>query len=115
SSLVDDKRIGSGEWTVPEVTEAVSQDEDGFITITLNNLSTSEEASVDVSLAEGGYRVVEATVVGGEIHAHNTFEAPETVTEQPFTDYTEKAYGKGLSLNLAPSSVTLLRLQKLND
>jgi alpha-N-arabinofuranosidase len=115
SSIVDEKEVGCGEWKVPEVTEAVSEDEEGFITITLNHLATDEEAFVDVSLAEGGYKVVEATVVGGEMHAHNTFEEPETVTEKPFDNYTEKAYGKGLSLTLPPSSVTLLRLQKIGD
>ena len=115
SSLVDEKEVGCGEWKVPEVTEAVSEDEEGFITITLNHLATDEEAFVDVSLAEGGYKVIEATVVGGEMHAHNTFEEPEAVTEKPFDNYTEKAYGKGLSLTLPPSSVTLLRLQKIGD
>lgn len=90
------------------MTQSVSQ-KDGAVTITLNNLSLDSAEPVDIRFAEKtGWQVQEARIVAGAMTAHNTFDAPETVTEQPFTDYA--ATEKGLQVTVPPCSVLMLRL-----
>ena len=86
-------------------------DADGIITVTMNNLSIESEETVDIQLAENGYKVVEAKVVTeNDMHAMNTFEAPETVTEKDLTGYTETA--EGIRVVMPKNSVVELRLKK---
>ena len=108
--IADDGIIGPDEWQVPEVTESVSIDKDGIITVTLANLSADDAQDVDISFAEKkDFEVQEATVVTGEIHAHNTFEAPDEVTEEKFTGF--KKTDDGLKATLPAASVTMLRIK----
>ena len=111
SSVTGIDEIGTDEWKVPKVTESVSKDKDGIITITLNNLSIESAEKVEVQLANGVYKVVEARIVtNSDMHAHNTFEAPEEVTEKDFNDYEVK--GENISVKLPVNSVVEMRLQK---
>lgn len=111
SSVTGIDEIGTDEWKVPKVTESVSKDKDGIITITLNNLSIESAEEVEVQLANGVYKVVEARIVtNSDMHAHNTFEAPEKVTEKDFDDYEVK--GENILVKLPVNSVVEMRLQK---
>lgn len=96
---------------VPEVTESVSEDAEHIITVTLNNLSADEEKEIEIVIAgdEHIYSVKEAKVVSAEMHAHNTFDAPELVKEEVFTAY--KKCADGIKIMLPPCSVVELRLQ----
>lgn len=110
TQITDDSLIGPGEWRVPEVTESVSIDKDGITTVTLANLSADDAQDIDISFAEKkDFEVQEATVVTGEIHAHNTFEAPDEVTEEKFTGF--KKTDDGLVATLPAASVTMLRIK----
>lgn len=88
SALSGVETIGVGEWKVPSVTESVSR-KDGVITITLNNLSAEVEEEVEVVFdEEREYEVMEAFMVtNNDMHAHNTFDAPEAVKEEVFAGY----------------------------
>jgi alpha-N-arabinofuranosidase len=111
SSLTNVDAIGPDEWVVPKVTESVSENAQGVITITLNNLSIEDTEKVDVQFARGGYQVVEAHIVTDpDMHAHNTFEAPENVTEKEFYgfDMTEK----GMVVTLPSNSVVEIRVAR---
>ncbi|MDD6039481.1 MAG: alpha-L-arabinofuranosidase C-terminal domain-containing protein [bacterium] len=111
SQLVDDTTTGIDEWMVPKVTESVSKDADGVITITLNNLSVTDTEQVEVSFFEDGYKVQEARIVTGEaMNTYNTFENPEAVVEKAF-DGIEQTNGK-LLVSLPAHSVVLLRVKK---
>ena len=111
SAVTGVEEIGVEEWKVPKITESVSMDQDGIITITMNNLSIEAEETIDIQLAENGYEVVEAKIVtNSDMHAMNTFDAPETVTEKDFTDYTMK--DNGLQLVMPKNSVMEIRLRK---
>ena len=97
---------GIDQIRVPKLTESVSVDDQGIITVTLANLSATEGETVRLQLAQQGYRVTEAKIVSGEaINSHNTFEAPETVTE-------EQLKVEGLEFDLPAASVVMLRLEK---
>jgi alpha-N-arabinofuranosidase len=111
SSLSNVEPIGPDEWVVPKVTESVSENEQGVITITLNNLSIEEVEKVDVEFKRSGYQVIEARIVSdADMHAHNTFEAPERVTEKEFTGY--ELTPQGLTVTLPCCSVVELRVTR---
>ncbi len=110
SALSGCGETGVDEWKVPELTESVSE-KDGIITITVNNLSVTDDKELTISFAENKtYEVVEATVVtSGDVHDKNTFEEPDFVKEQAFTAY--KAADGGLSVTLPKASVVSIRVK----
>lgn len=111
STLTGAGEIGPDEWKVPKITESVSMDKDGVITVTMNNLSVEASEKVEIQLANRGYHVVEARIVtDSDMHAHNTFEAPDTVTEKDFTAYEETE--NGVNVTMPANSVIELRLAK---
>ena len=111
SSLTNVEPIGPDEWVVPKVTESVSENEQGIITITLNNLSVESVEKVDIQFARGGYQVVEAHIVSdADMHAHNTFETPEIVTEKDFAGC--EAAPHGLTVTLPCNSVVEIRVAR---
>ncbi|MBO6109024.1 MAG: alpha-N-arabinofuranosidase [Eubacterium sp.] len=99
--------IGPDEWSVPQITESTSINEDGVITVTLNNLSTSDAKEIDIVIPDGVGEVKEANIVKGQMKDYNTFDNPETVTEEAFDGY-RLADGK-LALTLPACSVTEIR------
>ncbi len=66
--------------TLPMVSQSVSI-LDGVVTLTLANCSLTEDAGVDVSLADGSAFAGTAQIelLHQDVHAHNTFEDPEQV------------------------------------
>lgn len=110
SELTGVEEIGVEGWKVPAMTESVSRDADGVITITVNNLSMEESQELEVRLAGKGYQVQEAKIVtDGDARAKNTFEEPETVCERDFADY--KVTDEGLTLTLPKNSVVEIRVK----
>lgn len=112
SELTGSGTVGTGKNELPKVFESVSEDSEGTITITLTNNSIESKEMIDIGLIKdgGAYRVSEAVFISGAMNAHNTFEAPETVKEQEFKDYTAKP--DGLSVNIPACAVVSIRLKK---
>lgn len=111
SALSGVSEIGTEEWKVPQITESVSVDRDGVLTITLNNLSIEAAEDIEIQFAGKGYTVQEAKIVTNtDMHAMNTFDAPEEVTETDFTAYT--ADTEGIRLTIPKNSVLALRVQR---
>ncbi|MBQ1681705.1 MULTISPECIES: alpha-N-arabinofuranosidase [Agathobacter] len=110
SELSDVSEIGVDEWKVPAVNESVSR-KDGIITITLNNLSATEENRLEITLTEkNAYELVEANIVtADDVHTHNTFEAPENLTETKFTAL--QINGNHLTVTLPAASVVEIRIK----
>lgn len=110
STLNNVQTIGTEEWGVPEITESVSK-KDGIITITLNNLSATDDKELDIVLTEKGeYEIVEANIVSDDdMRAYNTFENPENVRETAFTAY--KVKGNIITAKLPKCSVVELRVR----
>lgn len=103
---------GAGKNELPKVTWSASVDAYGIITITLTNHSLESGETTDVQLTAdaAAYDVAEASYVSGVMNAHNTFEEPETVTEQQFRAYEKTA--EGICAKLPACSVTCIRLKK---
>ena len=111
SSLSGVDEIGVEEWKVPKVTESVSKDEKGVITITMNNLSASDSEDVEINISNGGYKVGESRIVtSGDIHDYNTFDNSEVVIEKDFSDYEIK--GDAIVVKMPANSVIEIRVQK---
>ncbi len=112
SELLDAGTVGSGKNELPKVCESVSVDADGVITVTLtnNSLEASENVALCLTADGAAYEVAEASVLSGAMNAHNSFEAPEEVTEQTFTGYKKTA--EGILVTLPACSLVSLRLKK---
>ena len=110
SELTGAGTVGTDGWTVPEITESVSE-KDGILTITLGNLSIEEDRDLTIGFAEGeGREVVEARILtSDDYHAYNTFEEPDFVKETDFADY--KWDGSRLQVRLPKAAVVELRVR----
>jgi alpha-N-arabinofuranosidase len=71
--------------------------------LTLTNVNATDAVDVTVELLGGAAaQSGTARVLTGEIHAHNTFDAPETVALQPFAI---DASGSTFTVTLPPAAV----------
>ena len=78
-TYVDSDIIGcEEEFTVPRLTVSASE-KDGKLTVTLVNLSDREESEIGIFLSGVKAKGVNARVLSGDMHAHNTFAKPDTV------------------------------------
>ena len=110
SELTGAGTVGTDGWTVPEITESVSE-KDGILTITLGNLSIEGDRDLTIGFAEAdGREVVEARILtSDDYHAYNTFDEPDFVKETDFTDY--KWDGSRLQVKLPRAAVVELRVR----
>ncbi len=84
-SFIETEKIGlENSHMVPNLQESVSLGTDGKIHITLNNLSVEKDYEIETQLAEAEVLEVKGTILTNEMHAHNTFDAPETVAPAEF-------------------------------
>ena len=110
SFVEGNKTIGiEDEYQVSEVTESVSVGSDGVVNVTVNNLSASEAAPIEISLTELEPSSVEAAILTGGICEHNTFEEPENVKEKAFTEF--KIEGRKISFMAPACSIISLRIK----
>ncbi len=103
-SSIDTPQIGlEEEYRLPWITESVSRDASGHLHITLTNASLTDSCPIDVDVK--GSRIVRAkgAMVHGDMADKNTFEEPQCVTSENFTDF--RVDEAGLSLTLPPRCV----------
>ena len=112
SDLLNAGTVGTGENVVPKIFESVSEDENGVINITLTNNSLKDAENIEIQLTKDGdaYSVCEASYVTGAMNAHNTFDNPEVIKEQQFTDYSKAA--NGINVTIPACSVVSIRIKK---
>lgn len=111
SYLEGGKQIGQDDTqSIYNVQESVSEDCEGILTITLNNLDPNDDQEIEIILQEKEKgQVVEAKILHGDMRSYNTFEKPDHVAEEVFTNYEIK--DRGLKLVLPACSVLLLRIK----
>lgn len=98
------------EYQVPVLSESVSEGKDGKITVTLSNLSLTQEEQVEISFSELKPGTVEAVILKGKMNDFNSFDEPEKVKEEAFSDY--KISERGLNLTVPACSVISLRISR---
>jgi alpha-L-arabinofuranosidase len=94
---------------LPQVSASASKDISGVITLSLANTHPSEAIALSCTLDQAIGAVTARCLTASTINAHNTFEAPDAVAPQPFTEFT-KSGDTALNLTLPARSVVVLTL-----
>ena len=71
---------------VPSLNESVSLGKDGKIHVTINNLSVEKDYEIEGVFTETALKDVKGTIVTGAMRDHNTFDEPNKVHAESFTD-----------------------------
>ena len=88
-SYLETEKIGlEDKYKVPNLTESVSLGKDGKIHITINNLSVEKDYEIEGVFAETALKDVKGTILTGAMRDHNTFDEPNKVHTESFTDCT---------------------------
>jgi alpha-N-arabinofuranosidase len=104
--------VGGGGWGVPQLSHSATVTGDA-VTLTVCNLSASQEAETSLSALGRHLTVRDAEILHGGIQSHNTFEQPDAVTPGDFTAYRLEEHNKTgtqLTLRLPPCSLVKLTL-----
>lgn len=81
SMILENEEVGTEAHPVPALNESVSE-KDGVITVTIANMDAEHSYPVSLRFNEKTPTSLEARVVSEEMHAKNTFEEPNAVTEK---------------------------------
>lgn len=109
-SHMDTEQIGlEEEFRVPNLTESVSEDENGKMHLTITNLSLAESYPIDTVITGRSVQKAAGSILVNEMHAMNTFDEPERVKVQEFSDI--QITGEGISFVIPPSSVVHIEVE----
>ena len=109
SHIVGDTFLHHGPMDIPTLTQSASVDDKGVTHITVSNLLSDESQKVDVQVLGCDLSKVKATILTGEVHAHNTFDDPNAVHTTDFTGFTVE--GDTISAELPACSVVLYTIE----
>ncbi|MBE6816108.1 MAG: alpha-N-arabinofuranosidase [Ruminococcaceae bacterium] len=73
----------------PQLTESASIDENGVIYSTITNNSATKAEKIKCQIADTKVTSIEAEILTGECHAHNTFDNGDAVQTVEFTDFRQ--------------------------
>ena len=107
TQIVNGGTVGTGESVVPRLNVSASR-KDGAVTVTAANLSLTEAAQVTLSFQRLSPSQVKAVILSGEVHAHNTFDDPNAVTERPLET---AARGNTVTLTLPACGVAAVTVK----
>ncbi len=109
-SYIETKEIGlEKENMVPNLYESVSLDANGKVTVTITNLSISEDYDIEGIFTDSSIKAAHGTILTNHMKAHNTFESPNVVNTKDFNDYT--ITDKGLDFKIPACSVLKFELE----
>lgn len=106
-SFVEEDVISFQGQELPCVSYSVSQ-KDGSLLVTLVNCCLDRDYALEAEILHWDCCRCQGEILTGEIHARNTFEAPDTVAPAAFTDF--RLENGRLSLTLPKASVVSLIL-----
>ncbi len=113
-SFAESETIQSNMGSFERISESASVDSQGRVHVTVANLHASQSTDIALRLDGGAYRLAQAEVLGGDIHARNTFEAKNTVHPRPLAgaSLALDALGTEVSFPLPACSVAALTFEK---
>ncbi len=100
--------LRDGEKT-PTLTESASLCPDGTVIATVVNASPDAAQEISCQIADTAVTAIEAEILTGEMHAHNTFDNNTAVATEAFTAFTATA--DGFTATLPPCSVVRFRIK----
>jgi alpha-N-arabinofuranosidase len=99
-----------GDYSVPAISVTAARGTDGRLYASVVNLNPDESA--DVTLEIEGSRVRDASaeiLTGDDTDSHNSFDAPNTIRPEPFSDFS--IGGGELTLELPAKSIVMISLE----
>lgn len=102
-SFIETEEIGTDENKVQNLHESASMDEEGRLNITINNLSISDSYVVNSTVIDMKVTSVKAEILTNDMKAYNTFENPDLVHTEEFTDY--KITENGIDFKIPACSI----------
>lgn len=103
SRLSECGEIAVQESKIPQITQSVSQSEDGKIHITIANLSADENCFMEIILEKKEILKAEGEILSGEIHDKNTFDDPQNVKKDVFEKM--ETNGNSIKFDIPPCSL----------
>ena len=92
------------------ISASASMDKNGAVHISLVNIDADNQQEVDINLGNLHVKNVSGRVLySDKLQDHNTFDNPDKIRLQPFSD--TKLYGTKLQVKLPPFSVVVLELK----
>ena len=107
AALLENEEAGTEENQVPALDASVSV-KDGVYTVTIAGMDVDRSHPVELSFEDFVPKKAEGTIVTGEMTAKNTFNEPECVKEETFSDITMTEHG--CRFTVPPCSVLMLRI-----
>ena len=92
---------------IPMLNHTVSRAKDGSYLLTVSNCSLSENEQLTVYGLKGN--VLDAKILTGDVHDHNTFDNPDKVKPVEYTAYKETE--EGFELSVPPVSVISIHIE----
>ncbi len=109
-SYVNSDEIGvSEEFKVPKLHESVSMGQDGWVTVTLSNLSATDAEEIEVIFAQLNVTKVVGEILAADMHAYNHFEEPQNVKKEEFTEFNVE--GNRITFTIPAHSVMQIRVK----
>jgi alpha-L-arabinofuranosidase len=102
-SFIETEEIGVDEAKVQNLHESASIDGEGKLHITINNLSVTDAYNVSGILIDMKVKSVKAEILTNDMNAFNTFDNPDVVHVEEFTDF--KVTDTGIDFKIPPCSV----------
>jgi len=102
-SYMKTELIGTDKDKVPNMSHSVSEDAEGNITITINNLSVQDSYDVQCRIADRNVTKIEGEILTEDFRSYNTFEEPDKVMSKAYSDY--EINNGVLTLHVPPCSV----------
>ncbi len=102
----DDYKVGDN--AIPAISASASQ-KDGKILLSLAHTNPTSETTIEVDVRGANVQSIAGRILRAEtLQAHNTFDAPNAVTPQPFDG--AKLNGDKLTITMPPASIVTLEL-----
>ena len=92
---------------IPAVSQSVSMDKDGMITMTFSNASLGEDFEIDCAIVGAAPKTAAARILTGDVRAYNDFSAPDKLVP---AEHKAEITDKGVKFTLPKCSVVSLRL-----
>lgn len=86
-SYITSEKNGTREYSLPQLIESASVNENGVICSTVVNTSASEAAEIKCQIADFAVKSVEAEILTGDIDRCNSFDDGDAVKTEKFTDF----------------------------
>ena len=93
---------------VPAISHSASINERGEVLLTLSNASLTEGYTLDIGAAFESISGAQGRILTGEVHSHNTFDAPENVVIKPLDVSVSNGRAK---VTLPPCSVAAVTIK----